>query len=191
MMKNRKVELNFTPWEVVDSNDLLIVDPWIKVWREKVQLPSGKIISDFHRVSMPNASGIVPVSPEGDVMLLRQYKHGVGRMVLTLPGGFCAKNEVPLDCAQRELMEETGYSGTEWIDLGSYVRDGNRGGGIDHLFLAMNVSKVSEPDHLDFEATQVEWFSISDVLDLIRLRKIDLVGAAAALLLAKLYLDDN
>ena len=57
--------------------------------------------------------------------------------------------------AQRELLEETGYSAAEWINLGQYAVDGNRGAGVAHFFLAKGAVKTQEIKADDLEEHQM------------------------------------
>ena len=93
----------------------------------------------------------------------RQYKHGLRKIVLALPAGYCENDEVPLDAAQRELLEETGYAGGKWVSMGSFTTDGNRGGGKAHLILANDVEYSTEPRDSDLEEREVLLMSIEEV----------------------------
>jgi 8-oxo-dGTP pyrophosphatase MutT (NUDIX family) len=64
----------------------------------------------FNRIEVPDAVIVVPIYPDGSLLMVENYRHGVGTDLLELPGGFINKNEVTLDAARRELTEETGYT---------------------------------------------------------------------------------
>ena len=88
----------------------------ISLRRELVELPSGK---RFYRevVEHSGASAIVPVTPDGKIVLVRQYRHPVGDYILEIPAGTLKPGEDPEICARRELEEETGYIADEFIHL--------------------------------------------------------------------------
>src|SRR5271156_4089363 len=73
------------PWKSLGRQVLLAVPPWFEVIREQVELPSGRIVDDFYRIVLPDFALIVPVTPEGKIVMVRGYKHGVGRINLSPP----------------------------------------------------------------------------------------------------------
>ncbi len=80
----------------------------IRLIRERLQIDSTILIRET--VEHPGAVVIVPILPDGRVLLVRQYRRAVGRTILELPAGTRDKKESPLACAKRELIEETGWS---------------------------------------------------------------------------------
>jgi len=68
-------------------------------------------------VEHPGAAVIVPVFPDGKILLVHQYRHAIGRWTWELPAGTLKKGERPLVCAKRELAEETGWRARRWLKL--------------------------------------------------------------------------
>ncbi|MDT7041676.1 NUDIX hydrolase [Candidatus Nitronereus thalassa] len=179
----------FKPWTVLDNKRLLSVLPWFEIWNERVQLPDGRIIPDYYKITCPDASVIVPINEKGEVFVLRQYRHGVGKAIWGLPAGMCNEGESSLDCAKRELLEETGCQAREWVDLGQYVRDANRGAGKIHVFLARGTEKVKDINSGDLEEHDVQLMKMEDLLLLIENQQIETVGILFAILLARYYFE--
>lgn len=171
-------------WEVIASREVYAAPPWIRVLQERVKLPDGRIVDDYHRLELPDFVIVYPQTPDGEVVVERQYKHGPAHMVLTLPAGAVDSGEAPLAAAQRELLEETGYCAPEWHALGSYTALGNYGGGCAHIFLARGCVKTAEPDSGDLEHTTVLSFSGDELMRLTLSGRIDLIGNVAAVMLA-------
>ena len=91
---------------------------------------------------------VIPLTRADEVILIRQYRHGIREVTLEIPGGLVEEADTPLAAAKRELLEETGYRGETWIDLG-YVHpnpaiQNNR----CHTFLALGVTQAG-PQALD------------------------------------------
>jgi ADP-ribose pyrophosphatase len=176
------------PWKTLGRQVLLAAPPWFEVSREKVELPSGRVLNDFYRIVLPDFAMVVPLTPEGQVVMVRGYKHGLGRVNLSPPAGLVEPGEDPAQAARRELLEETGYASDNWNYLGKFVVDGNRQCGTMHLFVARDVRRQRPPRVDELEDLNVELLSPEHVKDALRQGAIgNLAGAggsALALLLA-------
>ena len=136
-------------WKSLKLSKVLSAHPWLEVYRERVELPDGRVIDDFYRIVLPDFAIIVPVTKAGDLVMVRSYKHGLGRVSLCAPAGFVNPGESPLQAAQRELIEETGYLASKWQSLGNFVVDGNRQCGRASIFLARDAYFVRPPNNPD------------------------------------------
>ena len=87
------------------------------------------------------------------------------------------------------MLEETGCHAREWVDLGQYVRDANRGAGKVHVFLARGTEKVKDITSEDLEEHDVQLMKMEDVLLLVKDQQIETVGILFAILLAHYYFE--
>ena len=85
---------------------------------ENVTFPNG-FNADMEIIKHPGASAIVPLSDSEEIILLKQYRHAIGKFIWEIPAGTFDGKEDPLVCAQRELTEETGFSASLWDYLGT------------------------------------------------------------------------
>ncbi len=152
------------PWQVLAGRLLIDRQPWLTVWEEDVELPSGHRIEGYLRASTREYAEIFAVLDDGKVPVVRQYKHGIGRESYSLPAGYLdGPDEAPLDAARRELREETGLTAEHWQPLGSYVLDTNRSDARAHFFLATGARRDG-PQHLDdTEDIEVTYHTLSEV----------------------------
>ena len=86
---------------------------FLKVQRDRIQLPDGKV-TDREYIKHPGAVVILPVCDDGSVLLERQFRYPLNRVFIEFPAGKIDPDEDPLDCAKRELQEETGYTAKDW-----------------------------------------------------------------------------
>jgi 8-oxo-dGTP pyrophosphatase MutT (NUDIX family) len=107
------------PWTVL-SRRTLIADPWLRLHAERIRTGSGAEIEPWYVVEAADWVTMVPVLPDGRIILVEQYRHGLGRVCRELPAGNIDAGEDPLLAAVRELHEETGYrAASAPIALGS------------------------------------------------------------------------
>ena len=108
------------PWQVLASREIYSAPPWVRLSLQQIRLPNGQVVSDYHRVEMPEYAVIYAETTGGKIIVERQYKHGIGQVSLTLPAGLVESQEDTFQASQRELREETGYSapsGVTWEAL--------------------------------------------------------------------------
>src|SRR5579871_2190265 len=105
-------------WEILKEQEVYSAPPWMSVRRQHVRLPNGKTVENYHQIVLRDYAIIIAQTTDGKYIAERQYKHGVGRVSLTLPGGVIEDGEPPELAAKRELLEETGYEANDWRNLG-------------------------------------------------------------------------
>jgi len=127
-----------TDWKLQKRTTVLDHGYFLKIEHHEIVLPDGKVISDWPVVKTPDYVNILARDTTGRFVLFRQTKYMAPSMRLAPPGGYLEPGEDPLIAAQRELLEETGYTAPQWIHLGSFIVDSNRGCGTAHLYLALD-----------------------------------------------------
>jgi ADP-ribose pyrophosphatase len=173
------------PWELLGSTLLLQRPPWLALYQDAVRLPSGRCLDDFYRVVLPDYVLVAAFTPAGQLVMVRGYKHGLGRVSLFAPAGHLDPGEDPLEGAQRELFEETGYTAATWQLLGRFLTDGNRQCGMAYLFLARAAVPSAEPRVPDdAEELEVELIDPADFGRRVREGDIALLPTVAAIALA-------
>ena len=86
---------------------------FLKVQRDTVRLPNGRPATREY-IKHPGAVVILPLFDDGSVLMERQFRYPLDRVFIEFPAGKIDPGEAPLACAQRELLEETGYTATDW-----------------------------------------------------------------------------
>ncbi len=113
------VELGRDPHliEVFESREELLQGKFLRVLRDTVKLPNSQLATrEF--VVHPGAVMIIPMLDDGRLVMELQYRYPVQQVILEFPAGKLDTGESVFDCARRELLEETGYSATEWARAG-------------------------------------------------------------------------
>jgi ADP-ribose pyrophosphatase len=179
-----EVKKPLVPWEVLESREVFAAPPWIKLSRQRIRLPDGREIDDFHFIHLTDYAIVVAQVPDGRFILERQYKHGAGKVCLMLPAGGIADGEEPLRAAQRELLEETGCEADAWQCIGRFACNANYGAGNAHIFTCHNARKIAEPDSGDLEEMEIVLLSAEELRHALRDGEIAVLGTAAAVALA-------
>jgi ADP-ribose pyrophosphatase len=145
------------PWRILGQNKVYAAPPFLEVSVEKVVLPDGRVIDDYHHIKTGEFVSIIAETPERRIVLLRQYRHGVRRIGLALPGGKLDPGETPATAARRELLEEIGAATRSWRHMSSWATSCTYGFSTSHYFHAVDIARVRAPvaDDLE-EAEQVE-----------------------------------
>jgi len=99
------------------SGGIVYAGKFLEIHKDKVRLPDGK--ETFREyVHHPGAVAVVALTAEGAVILERQHRYPLRQDFIEIPAGKIDEGEATLDCAKRELMEETGYAAADWQRLG-------------------------------------------------------------------------
>ena len=180
------------PWDTLATRPLLDRPPWLTVWEDDVRLPDDTVIHGYLRSRARDYAMVFAVLADGTVPLVRQYKHGPGRLSYDLPAGYLdGPDEPPLAGAQRELHEETGLAADRWQSLGHLVIDTNRGEDRAHIFLALG-ARHEGTAHLDpTESLEVSYHAPDALREMIFHGVIDSLASVAGIMLALDLLSDR
>lgn len=176
---------------VESATSILRREPWIEVFEEHIRLPDGRRVDDFYSVRLPDFAVIAAITEDDRMVVVRHYRHGSRRMTYSLPSGFIDGDESPADAARRELLEETGFVADAWSDLGRYVVDGNRGCGVEHVFMATSARRVTEPSGHDLAKTTVELMTVDAAVERMWRGDVSELPSAAAIALALLRANEK
>jgi 8-oxo-dGTP pyrophosphatase MutT (NUDIX family) len=168
-------------WEVLSSRQV-INTPFLRIRSEKIALPDGTIISDYYIIENRGWVGVVPITEDGRFIINKQYKHGIGLEVLEFPAGGIDPHETdPLVAAQRELMEETGYSAEPGqIDLLSHMFANPTGSASEiWWYLARNVRKTGEQKVDPAEVIENILLTPAELVDLLHSERFKVQGHIA------------
>lgn len=152
-------------WQTLKST-IAFQTGYFRLRVDECKLPDGRIMPRYHVIEFPDWVNVVPITRDGQMILVRQHRHAVEADFLEIPGGSTDPHhkEDPRAGGERELLEETGYRSTEWVSCGFHYPNPALQSNRLHVFAAFDCEYVQAP-HLDpFEDLTVELHPVADVL---------------------------
>lgn len=149
-------------WEVL-SSEYLIQRPWLTARRDHVKLPTGAEIPEYYILEYPNWINVIAITKEGQFVMIRQYRHGIGETRYELCAGVCEEAEDPMDSARRELCEETGYGGGNWQLWMTISANPSTMTNLTYCYLATDVERISTQHLEETEDLTVHLLSEAEV----------------------------
>jgi len=152
-------------WKIL-KNQKVFECPWFSISKEKCLLSDGNILDDYYVIDSSDVVTIIAVDDKNQVVVLREYKHGLGDIIYTFPSGMIESGEDPSLAAIRELKEETGYMGDITL-IHKTSPNPTSGRFCKYTFLAKNIKKVSDQNLDSTEFLEEELMSIKNINKLI------------------------
>lgn len=168
-------------WKVLES-EYLHKRPWLTVRKEKLQMPNGNVIPEYYILEYPNWVNIIAITKEDQFILVQQYRPGIGKTCLELCAGVCEREDPSLlASAQRELLEETGYSGGNWTEFMHVAPNASAANNYSWCFVAEDVEKTGDQSLEASEDITVHLFTYEEMKELLLNGKIVQATMAAPL----------
>ncbi len=128
-------------WRVTESS--YVVDTrFLRLRKDTIELPGGQIVPDYYVRESRGFIIVCAQAADGRIVLVRQYKHGIGKELLELPAGAVDPGEEAAETAARELREETGYTAASLEPVRTFVVDPTNSDTVAHLFFARNAERT-------------------------------------------------
>lgn len=154
-----------TLWQVTPAKKILTT-PVMNVLTSQVVCKRSDTSRDFYRLDFSPWVNIIATTPTKDIVCIRQYRFGSGRIELEIPGGAVEPGEDPLDAGVRELLEETGYSGDNARIIGQVCPNPAIQDNVCYTVLVENAKKTSPPRLDDMEDIEVFTLNRDELLQL-------------------------
>ena len=136
-------------WKLLAREYIFRKPPWLTIRHDQLDLPNGNILPEYYVMEYPDWVTVIPTTEDGRFVMVTQYRHGVEQVLTEIPAGVLEeKDATPLDGAKRELLEETGYGGGEWLEFTQLSSNAANTNNITHCFLARGVKRIGS-QHFD------------------------------------------
>lgn len=158
-------------WKVLES-ETLFRQPWFTVRKDVCEIPNGKQHAAYYILEYPDWATAFALTEDGKVLMVRQYRHGLGVVSTELPGGVIDPGEDAKLAIARELKEETGYEFASIEEIGKVAPNPATSNNYMHMFVAKGGKKVAEQSLDDTEDLEVLLMSIDELKQLVKENKI-------------------
>jgi ADP-ribose pyrophosphatase len=182
-------------WEEIETEHI-VQDEWIDFRKSTYKYPDGRVFAPYYSYSRRDYTVIVASDEDGKYLCVRQFRQGIKEVTTEFPAGGIEKSdgkeygskdaaEAALDCAKRELREETGYESSDWTHLITVPSNATISDNYAYVFMARNCMKAGEQKLDDTEYLNVKKLSADEIEALIHAGKFQQSVHVMAWLLAK------
>lgn len=159
-------------WKVLHS-EYLFKDLWFTVRKDRCISPQGKIIDPYYVYEFPTWVAALALTEDNQVIMVRQYRHAIAETIIEIPGGCVDDTDANYqEAISRELLEETGYSFSQFDYLGKISPNPSTNNNWLHMFLARGGKRVAAQALDENEEIMVELISLDELKQLIVENKI-------------------
>jgi 8-oxo-dGTP pyrophosphatase MutT (NUDIX family) len=159
-------------WEIL-KRELVNDYRLLQVEKKQVRSPRTGTVSDVLALKMPSWVLVLPLTPDDEVVMVRQYRHGIEQVCLELPGGLVdPDDESPEKAVKRELLEETGYRTSRLDYIGECYPQPALLTNQCFFFVGRNPKRVREPSPDDGEDIEIINVPLESIPDLIQKKEI-------------------
>jgi len=155
-------------WKIKKVTDVS-PSPWFPIELHEIELPDGRVVDDYYLTTLGDVAMVLPFTQDGDVVLVKQYKHGQKEILLELPAGFVQEGKTIMESAVAELEEETGIrvSTEQLIELGKVAHSPTKSTQVAYGFIATNLSFNAKQKFDPLEDIEVITVAPSKVIQMV------------------------
>jgi len=140
--------------------------------KDRCQREDGAIIDPYYVVELPTSATALPLTEDGKIVMVKQYRHPIDEVILETPGGFIDKGEDFATGMKRELLEETGYSFSHIEPLGRVAANPGLLNNYTELFLATGGKKINTQQLDHNEEIEIVLVTIEELIDMLMKQEI-------------------
>jgi ADP-ribose pyrophosphatase len=175
-------------WKLIHS-EYLFKRPGVAVRIDRVETKNGQVFEPYV-IESGTWVNVIALTKKREVVLIWQYRHGVGQVLLELPAGLVDERDVsPQQAAERELLEETGYAGKQFIEIGHVYPNPATHTNLIYSYLALDVERVGEQNLEETEDIEVQLLPWEQVVLLAKSGGLPQALHVCAVFFAQTYLE--
>jgi len=158
-------------WKIL-SSEYISRHKYFTARRDRCETDDGHIVEEYFVVELPLTVCAVALTEEGEVLMVKQYRHPIEEILLEVPGGFVDEGETAEQAIKRELKEETGYEFSSFVYVGKIAANPGVLNNFTNFYLAKGGKKTSEQKLDKNEQVEIEKISVAELKKLFLENKI-------------------
>jgi len=158
-------------WKII-SSQYILKHNYFTARKDICQMPDGTIVDPYFVVELPTSVCAVAVTSDNKIILVKQYRHPLAETILELPGGFMDEGEDESEAIARELLEETGFSFSQYRYLGKVAANPGILNNYTHLYLALGGTKIASQDLDANEQIETAFYSLEEIKKMLQQNEI-------------------
>lgn len=179
-----------TPWKILDSK-YLYQRKGMAFRVDQCETLNGSVF-DPYIIECGNWVNVIALTKKREVVLVKQYRHGAKQVMLEIPAGIMdEEDETPMWAAQRELLEETGYTSDQFVEIGKVYPNPATHNNLTYSFLALDAEQVSQQSLDETEEIEVSLIPFDEFISLVKEGGLPQALHVSALFFAMAYLEHN
>ena len=148
------------PWKILEST---YIHPRFRI--DRCELPNGDFL-DATILEFRSWANVIAITKSNEVVLVKQYRHGVKEALWEIPGGVVEDGEDPLEGVKRELLEETGYTASEFVQVGHLYPNPALQTNTLYCFLALDAERIEEQNLDDGEDIEIHLLPLDELVSM-------------------------
>ena len=157
--------MTLAPWKILASK-YLYRSNGVSMRIDQVEIPNGNTFEPYV-IETGTWVNVIALTKKKEVVLVSQYRHGVGQVLLEIPAGVMdPKDNSPLETAKRELLEETGFTSEKFIEVGKVYPNPATHNNLTYSFLALEVEKIARQELDETEEIEISLMPFDDFVAL-------------------------
>lgn len=181
--------MSLKPWKILATR-YLYKSNGVALRIDQCEVNNG-VVFEPYVVECGTWVNVIALTKKREIIMVKQYRHGANLVMWEIPAGIMEEDETPLHAAQRELLEETGYTSNQFVEVGKVYPNPATHNNMTYSFLALDVERVGQQRLDETEEIEVHLIPFDEFISLVKAGGLPQALHISALFFVLAYLEKN